>query len=50
MADSKGKSVPGDRANVRKGALSLELLASVRNSENLSICRGAQSPRRDVQL
>ena len=50
MADGKGKTVPGDRANVRKGALSLELLESVRNSESSSICRGAQCPRRDVQL
>ena len=31
---SKGKTIPGDRANVIKGALSLELLASVRNSES----------------
>ena len=37
MADGKGKTVPGDRANVRKGALSLELVASVSNSESLSI-------------
>ena len=50
MADGKGKTVPGNRANVRKGALSLELLESVRNSERLSICRGAQCPRRDVHL
>ena len=42
VADGKGKTVSGDRANVQKGALSLELLASVRNSESLSICRGAQ--------
>ena len=40
MADGKGKTVPGERANVRKGALSLELLASMRNSESSSICRG----------
>ena len=26
MADGKGKTIPGDRANVRKGALSLELI------------------------
>ena len=36
MADGKGKTVPGDRANVRKGSQSLELLASVRNSESLT--------------
>ena len=36
MADGKGKIVPGDRANVRKGAQSLELLTSVRNLESLS--------------
>ena len=36
MADGKGKTVPGDRANVTKG--SLELLASARNSESSSIC------------
>ena len=41
MAEGNGKTVPGDRARVRKGALSLELLASVRNSESSSICRGA---------
>ena len=37
MADGKGKTVPGDRANVRKGALSLELVASVSNSESSSV-------------
>ena len=37
MADGNGKTVPGDRANVTKGALSLELLVSVRNSESSSI-------------
>ena len=34
MADGKGKTVPGNRANARKGALSLELLVSARNSES----------------
>ena len=33
MADGKGKTVPGNRANVRKGVLSLELLALVWNLE-----------------
>ena len=39
MADGEGKVIPGDRAHVRKSVLSLELLASVRNSESSSICR-----------
>ena len=37
MVDGKGKSktIPGDRANVRKGALSLELLVSEHRIQNL---------------
>ena len=50
MADGKGKAVAGDRANVRKGAGAVPETLSVRCSESSSICRGAQCPRRDVQL
>ena len=50
MSHRKREIVPDGRTNERKGALSLEPFTSVRNTEDASVSRGAESALWDVQL
>ena len=43
MSHREREIVPDGRANERKGALSLEPFTSVRNTEDASVSRGAES-------
>ena len=43
MLHREREIVPAGRINERKGTLSFELLTSVRNMEDMSVSRGAES-------
>ena len=50
MSHREREIVPDGKTNERKGALSLEPFVSVRNTEDASVSRGAESACWGVQL